>query len=823
MRHYAATMVRGLATMSVTAVFLAVGASAAFADCPTPSDTKPPTVSNFEITNQECKLGKGTYYVGVVNIHTNGVLRFLDEKIDFWANAIIVENGGSLLAGDAPAKGATPCADTNKRPIGCAGGEVTIHLYGKGPVNPTDPVTGARCKLDRCGVPSDFWKDNPTSKVTLPPGNITDFFYKYAALPFDDGDTGAYYGTKVLGVGYGGTIKLFGLKGASYDDADVKPENAIKPTDSGRSWRRLAASLTGGASKSLTLDRVVDWGQGDRIVVTTTDYLPGHSELLQITGGKDTAFDFVKVDESTGLPTSDPVKWDHRGTSYPLNAADIDGLKLEIRDTQGTAAAETRAAVALLSRSIKIVSGGDNHGDPFPAEPPAGSRTAGYYFGGHTIVRQGFLDYQVQGVEFFQLGQGGRLGHYPVHAHVGRTTSADKTKSRAFIRDNSIHDSMTRWIVVHGTHNLLIERNVGFKSIGHGFYLEDGTEIENRLHSNIGILARAAIQNGDATKPDRSDATANPHNPRKVPGILAAPFQPPPPWDPDNVPFYTDFDHPTIFWIMNGWNDFVGNMAAGAGTCGACYWLVPGANSGHSRHQTWDSYAAMQSVSMSEPNALLKAATTPLRKFVGNYCSTAMNSFNTIGNVTPCHGVLNVPGFRDLPALDSVPNPLAPKPCIQTNLPKDGPFKSQYCNELANSAADVYYPKVDGGGGRFATRCGDPAACATLPRCSDGALDNCMVTVLDRYTSSFHWAAHNFSAIWLRPQWYLMVNSVLSDVQNGGLTFVTGGGYTASDVIPGHWALARKNAFIGSTQPTNKYAANTGPVNEATYHADDPR
>ena len=75
-----------------------------------------------------------------------------------------------------------------------------------------------------------------------------------------------------------------------------------------------------------------------------------------------------------------------------------------------------------------------------------------------------------------------------------------------------------------------------------------------------------------------------------------------------------------------------------------------------------------------------------------------------------------------------------------------------------------------------------------------------MVTVLDRYTTSFNWAAFNFAAIWLRPQWYLLTDSVITDVQQAGLTMVTGGGYSASDVIPGHWALVRKSVFIGHTQ-----------------------
>ena len=34
-------------------------------------------------------------------------------------------------------------------------------------------------------------------------------------------------------------------------------------------------------------------------------------------------------------------------------------------------------------------------------------------------------------------------------------------------------------------------------------------------------------------------------------------------------------------------------------------------------------------------------------------------------------------------------------------------------------------------------------------------------------------------------------------MQNAGLTFVSGGGYSGSDHMPGYWALAHKNVFIG--------------------------
>ena len=70
---------------------------------------------------------------------------------------------------------------------------------------------------------------------------------------------------------------------------------------------------------------------------------------------------------------------------------------------------------------------------------------------------------------------------------------------------------MTRWIVLHWTLGVTVARNVGWKSIGHGFSLEDGTETDNKFCANIGIFARAAVD--------------NPDNPRNGPGHSGAPEQ----------------------------------------------------------------------------------------------------------------------------------------------------------------------------------------------------------------------------------------------------------------------------------------------------------
>ena len=192
---------------------------------------------------------------------------------------------------------------------------------------------------------------------------------------------------------------------------------------------------------------------------------------------------------------------------------------------------------------------------------------------------------------------------------------------------------MTRWIVLHSTLGVTLPRNVGYKSIGHGFYLEDGTETDNKFYSNIGIFARAAVENAQ--------------NPRKIPGILAANGRPR--VQGSNVenpgfPYRSDGEYPSVFWITNGWNDFVGNMAAGAGTCGAAYWFVPAENMRHGRGAAgstpmrWSGYAAMQGTGL--------AGTTPLKSFYKNYATSAMHSFQTTGDAPACNGVIAADATR---------------------------------------------------------------------------------------------------------------------------------------------------------------------------------
>ena len=820
------------------------------------------------VSGAACKVKPGTYAYGQVNIYAGGQLIF-DEgdgpgNIDFWAKSIIIENKGALIAQNSKA---TPTTAAPKGRFGAKGSVLTIHLYGKNIAVWDEKAQmfasqnqGALCKTTQdknngpCGTPTDG-NGNPVNgaSITMPNG-VTDNFYQYGPLYGDaactpDGLTifnsqtgtcssgqAGYFGNKALAVSFGGTLQLYGYKGTS----EVAP--AADPTNSGYSWMRLndgSSLATGDPSLTLEADPNANklWVPGDEIVVTTTDYLPGHSEKLEIgtiststVGKNQTKVSTITFSTSPKNPGSvAKIQWPHNGARYggpndTAHKALSTRLKTRLQSSIDAElvqnGAETRAAVALLSRSIQIVSAGDtlpsnvmpgsnNFPDATATDPSYcqiknAAKDPGpchYIYGAQMVIRQGFQAVQISGVEFKQMGQGGRLGHYPVHFHRARQTPAN-----TYVVDTSVNESMTRWFVIHSTLGVTLARNVGYMSIGHGYYLEFGNEADNNFYSNIGILARGAVQNTQ--------------NPRNVPGILADNQDPD---DPifakpnvknEGMPYRSDNEYPSVFWITNGWNDLIGNMAAGATTCGASYWLVPAANPDKAdvggAPMMWKGYAALQ-------KDVGSAGTTPLKSFYMNQATSSMHSFQTTADAPPCDGIgaadaqipMKTPLYPTLFAARSI----SPKPVRITVPASPGPPPTPQHTEPDNFN-DPYYPHMLGGA-RHATYCnGDD--CSTVQPCANGVNEEkCGVVVLDHYTSSFHWAQGNTSAIWLRPQWYLMDNNVLSDVQNGGFTMITGGDYTHSSIITGYWALARNSLFIGNTN-TSPYASNIGPFNGAS-------
>src|SRR5262249_6973535 len=46
-----------------------------------------------------------------------------------------------------------------------------------------------------------------------------------------------------------------------------------------------------------------------------------------------------------------------------------------------------------------------------------------------------------------------------------------------------------RWLAIHGTNYLVVRDCLGYQSLGHGFFLEDGTEGYNVLDRNLAVQA----------------------------------------------------------------------------------------------------------------------------------------------------------------------------------------------------------------------------------------------------------------------------------------------------------------------------------------------
>src|SRR5581483_5643625 len=105
---------------------------------------------------------------------------------------------------------------------------------------------------------------------------------------------------------------------------------------------------------------------------------------------------------------------------------------------------------------------------------------------GHTMYHKGSAG-SLSYTEFRHLGKKGVLGKYALHFHLVRDTMRGST-----VVGNSIWDSHNRWLTIHGTDYLVARDNVGYKSAGHGFFLEDGTEVYNVLDRNLAVGAAAA-------------------------------------------------------------------------------------------------------------------------------------------------------------------------------------------------------------------------------------------------------------------------------------------------------------------------------------------
>jgi hypothetical protein len=230
------------------------------------------------------------------------------------------------------------------------------------------------------------------------------------------------------------------------------------------SWSSLSENAAVSATQIKIANVNANWAVGDEILICP-------SRLSWNEGEKRTITEVVTMSDGIVYKFSGGLSYPHIGQS-----------KNYTRPTDGkTWKGDMRAEVGLLSKSIRI-------------EGDASSETNQH--GGHVMVMmngQAFID----GVEFFRMGQKSILGRYPFHWHLIQEKGAGQ-----YFKNNSVHRSYNRAITIHGTESTLVENNFCYDHIGHGIFLEDGSERFNTIRGNVVLLTKRPVA-GEEIIPSR--------------------------------------------------------------------------------------------------------------------------------------------------------------------------------------------------------------------------------------------------------------------------------------------------------------------------------
>lgn len=277
-------------------------------------------------------------------------------------------------------------------------------------------------------------------------------------------------------------------------------------------FARLAKTVKAGEN-TIILDRSVNsselrWKVGDQIVIAPTSYASTEGESFKI----------LKIDANI-VTLNGVFKYRHWGEVEKINGK-----------YNGAVILDQRAEVANLSRNI--VFRADESATPISDQEASGAE-----LGGHVMIMKGGSAY-VDGAEFYRMGQAGVMARYPFHWHILGDAPGQ------FIRNSSVHRSFQRCITVHGTNKVSVSNNTCYDYKGHGFFLEDGNEIDNTITKNLAINSKFPYPSKLLLA---SDAKSGSESSGRFPNVGA-------------------------FWISNPRNSVYDNIAAGY--VGSGFWMA---------------------------------------------------------------------------------------------------------------------------------------------------------------------------------------------------------------------------------------------------------
>jgi hypothetical protein len=260
-----------------------------------------------------------------------------------------------------------------------------------------------------------------------------------------------------------------------------------------RTWGKLGAGTPQGAT-TITLAEAVDWKVGDHIIITRSTRPEGNihnSGSFRTNGQSETEEKYIAAISGNTITLDSPLE--HAHPKWWGNRT---------------------GEVALLSRNVIVES-----------KDPGGER-------GHTMYHRGSVG-SISYAEFAHLGKAGVLARYPIHYHVLGSSMRGSSVVGA-----SIWDSHNRFVTIHATNYLVVRDCVGYKSLGHGFFMENGEEVYNFLDHNLSVLTFDTDELPDQALPYDSNDGAG-------------------------------------FWWANGRNAFLNNVAAETDRYGYQYEIFP--------------------------------------------------------------------------------------------------------------------------------------------------------------------------------------------------------------------------------------------------------
>ncbi|XP_043409826.1 cell migration-inducing and hyaluronan-binding protein isoform X3 [Prionailurus bengalensis] len=271
-------------------------------------------------------------------------------------------------------------------------------------------------------------------------------------------------------------------------------------------------------------DDVRSWKPGDTLVVASTDYSMYQAEEFQVLPCRACASNQVKV---AGKPL------------YLHIGEEIDGVDM-------------RAEVGLLSRNIVV------RGEMEDRCYPYSNHICSFFdfdtFGGHIKFALGFKAAHLEGVELKHMGQQ-LVGQYPIHFHLaGDVDGRGGYDPPTYVRELSIHHTFSRCVTVHGSNGLLVKDVVGYNSLGHCFFTEDGPEERNTFDHCLGLL----VKSGTLLPSDRDSKMCRMITEDSYPGYVPKPRQ--------------DCNAVSTFWMANPNNNLINCAAAGSEETG--FWFI---------------------------------------------------------------------------------------------------------------------------------------------------------------------------------------------------------------------------------------------------------